>query len=94
MGTQTATKRRRRNTYEAPDMLAMLTRVAKALVRRAAEGDLEAVVALGEAEQTMKRALVDAARAAHSEPNAYSWSEIARELGITRQAAQQRFGFE
>lgn len=90
----TQTTKRRRKEHESPDLVAMLNRVAKALVRRAAEGDLEAVSALREAERAMGNALVDAARAAHEEPNAYSWTEIGRELGMTRQAAQQRFGDE
>jgi hypothetical protein len=92
--TTTTTTRRRKRDHESPDLVAMLNRVAKALVRRAAEGDLEAVSALRQAERTMGSALIEAAQAAHSEPNAYSWTEIGRELGMTRQAAQQRFGSE
>lgn len=81
---------KRKRSYEAPDMLAMIQRVTRALVRRAEEGDLEALTAIAEAERTMHAALDRAIRAAHDGPCAYSWTEIGRELHITRQAAQQR----
>lgn len=82
---------KRNKTYEAPDMEKMVSRVLRGLVRRAEEGDLEAVSALAHIASESRDRLVEAAVAAHSEPNAYSWSEIAHELGITRQAAQLRF---
>lgn len=79
----------RRETYEAPEMGAMLKRFARAMVRRAAEGDLEAVSVLAEVHVAFGDAIADGARAAHE--RGYSWTEIGRELGITRQAARQRF---
>lgn len=81
-----------RREYEAPDMGAMLTRQARALVRRAAEGDLEAMSVLRAAEREMHDALVDAVTENRKGRNAYSWTEIGRELGISRQAAQQQYG--
>lgn len=78
-----------RKTYEAPDMAGFLKRVSKALVRRAAEGDLETLSAIRQVQDDMAVALEAAAQAAHAA--GYSWTEIGRELGMTRQAARQRF---
>jgi hypothetical protein len=77
---------------EAPEIGAMLARMLAALVRRAGAGELDAVVELQALERRAGQALVLAARAAHGEPGRYSWTELGRELGMTRQAAQQRFG--
>jgi hypothetical protein len=83
---------RRRKEYEAEDIAAMLTRMTKALVRRAAEGDTFALVALRQARDDITDAMSDAARALHGDPFNYPWSLIGADLGITRQAAQQMAG--
>lgn len=75
--------------YEAPEIGAMLRRMARAMVRRAAEGDLEAVSVLAEVHTAIGEAIADGARAAHA--RGYSWTEVGAELGISRQAARQRF---
>jgi hypothetical protein len=67
--------------------------MGRALVRRAADGDLDALAALVESRDALDAAIGDAARALHYDfHQPYSWTEIGREVGITRQAAQQRFG--
>lgn len=81
--------KRSKREYEAPDMAGFLRRVSKALVRRAAEGDLETLSAIRQVQDDMAEALERAAQAAHSA--GYSWTEIGRELGMSRQAARQRF---
>ena len=70
----------------------MSRRVLASLVRRAGAGDLDALGELAGLTVHAERALAEAAYLAHAGPAAYSWTEIARELGITRQAARQRFG--
>lgn len=80
---------RRRKEYEAEDIAAMLRRMTKALVRRAAEGDTFALVALRQARRDIDDAMSEAARALHGDPFNYPWSLIGADLGITRQAAQQ-----
>ena len=82
--------RRYRKEYEAPDMEAMINRVVRALVRRAGDLDLEAVGSLARIEQMIHDEAIPAAAQAAHDASGYSWSEIGRELGITRQAAQQR----
>lgn len=82
---------KRGKTYECPDMAAMMKRVARGLVKRAGEGDREALSALADVERAVGDAIVQAARAAHYGPFGYTWSEIADELGVTRQAAHKRF---
>jgi hypothetical protein len=82
----------RKHAYEAPEIGAFLRRMARAMVRRAAAGDLEAVSVLGEVHEAIGQAVAEAAREAHG--FGYSWTEIGRELGITRQAARQRFAGE
>lgn len=76
-------------TYEAPDMAAFLRRTMRAMVRRAAEGDQEVLSALVETRAQLDEALRDAAQALHR--RGHSWAFIGNELGMTRQAAFQRF---
>jgi hypothetical protein len=84
---------RRRKSREALELASFLRRMARALVRRAGEGDLDALTALVQSRDALDTAIGDAARALHYDfRDPYSWGDIARELGITRQAAQQRFG--
>lgn len=71
-------------------MSAFVGRVARAMVRRAAEGDLETLSALAAMQAAIDSAIEEAALAAHDA--GYSWSQVAEELSITRQAAWQRFG--
>lgn len=72
-------------------MAAFVCRVARGMVKRAAEGDLETLSALKTMAAAIDQATADAARALHDQAD-YSWTEVGRELGTTRQAAFQRFG--
>jgi hypothetical protein len=66
--------------------------MSRALVRRAAEGDLDALEVLALARDDLDAAIGDAARALHDEfHDPYSWTEIGRVLGVTRQAARQAY---
>lgn len=75
--------------HEAPEIGAMIGRMVKALARRAAEGDLEAVEQLAALVGTTNDALRTAAQGAHA--FGYSWTELGEATGTTRQAARQRF---
>lgn len=68
---------------------------ARRILRRSGERvatgdtvDLAGLVALREEFERIEVAAVGAMRERHG----YSWAEIGRDLGITRQAAQQRYG--
>ena len=80
------------NTHrETPEYAAMLSRMVRAYGRRLADSDpsdlADAVRIMAELDAAIAQA-VDGLRATHG----FSWADIAAELGITRQAAQQRYG--
>ncbi|WP_327586398.1 hypothetical protein OHA25_04860 [Nonomuraea sp. NBC_00507] len=86
----TLTANRPRRVVENDDYAAFLRRVIRAYGRRIATGDIEALtdaIALAQELDTTIAQAVAGLRAC-----GYSWTEIARPLGITRQAAQQRWG--
>lgn len=75
---------------ETSDYVGMLRRCLKALGRRAAEGDLDALAAFAELDALIPEEMTTAARHAHA--LGFSWTEIGTALGVSRQAARQRFG--
>lgn len=79
-----------KRTYEAPDMTAFVRRVFRGMVKRAGEGDREAISALADMQRELDAALCEAVAQLRAKGN--SWTDVGRELRITRQAAQQRFG--
>lgn len=84
---------RRRVEREPRDLAAMMHRMIRALGRRFDGGDADApdlveFAALRATIDAAEQAAVDALRDRYG----YSWAEIAQPLGITRQAAQMRFG--
>jgi len=83
--TTTHPKRER----EAPELQAAITRLTRALVARAADGDTEALSCLAACDEIVAQAKSEAAAALHQPPWSYSWYMIGSELGITRQGAQQ-----
>lgn len=83
---------RRRKHREALELAAFLRRMGRALVRRAGEGDVLALVALVESRASLDDAIREAAAALYYDsPLELSWGDIGRELGMTRQAARQAF---
>jgi hypothetical protein len=84
------TPRRRRRVTENDEYAAFARRVLRAWARRVAAGDIDAITdmaaAVGELEDAMRQAV------AGLRDKGYSWAEIAARLGVTRQAAQQRWG--
>lgn len=91
-GDGVRSSRRMRPEREAPAIGDMVSRVMRALVRRAEAGDLVALEQLQRLAREADNALAEAARAAHEGPGKYSWTELAYVLGTTRQAVRQRFG--
>lgn len=80
---------------EAPEIGAMVRRMIRALVRRAAEGDTEALEQLANIERELPQAVTVAgwlmATGERMPGDGYSFTELGDVLDISRQAARQRF---
>src|SRR5690349_4439695 len=81
---------RRRNVVENDDYAAFVQRIIRAYARRVAAGDVEALTAMVGLSTLLDEAIGDAVTGLRS--HGYSWTEISDRLGITRQAAHQRWG--
>jgi Homeodomain-like domain len=70
----------------------MFPRLLRAWIRRAGrDGDLDALAALAQHRDEVVAHLADMVTVLRAEPWSYSWQQIAEALGISRQAAQQRW---
>lgn len=84
--------RRRRREREIPDYAAFARRAVRAYGRRVADADPEDLVELVALAGVLDAAVDEAVRGLRRRDGRQaSWSEIGRALGITRQAAQQRY---
>lgn len=82
---------RRRVEVETTEYARFARRIIRAFGRRVADGeplDLAELVAL---RRDMDDVIVEAVRGMR-ETHGWSWAEIARDLGVTRQAAQMTYG--
>lgn len=70
----------------------MVARVLRSMVRRAEGGDIDALEELEVIRRAVDDAARDAARGLIEGPGKYSWGEVGRWLGVSRQAARQRYG--
>lgn len=78
---------------EAVELAAMVRRMLRALVRRAAKGDTTALEALGELEALAPTATTVAMALSHvTHGGYYTYGELAQVTGTSRQAVQQRVG--
>lgn len=77
------------SSVEDEDYAAFVRRAVRGLGRRASE-DPEALAYLASVQQLVHATITDSARALHAA--GFSWAEIARPLGVTRQTAHERFG--
>ena len=84
------TRRRRGRVTENDEYAAFARRVIRAWARRVAAGDIDAVSDMAAAAHELDDALRNAVSGLRGK--GYSWAEIAARLGVTRQAAQQRWG--
>src|SRR3954451_11196777 len=85
-------RKRSRREVENREFDAFVRRILRAYARRVANGDVEALASL-----TALSAEVDAVTrltvaGLRKGPYSYSWSEIAERLGVSKQAAQMRYG--
>jgi hypothetical protein len=86
------TPKRRGRFTENDEYAAFARRVLRGYARRVAKGDVDALAEMtamaGELDAAIRKA-VRGLRAA-----GYSWADIGARVGVTRQAAQQRWGSE
>ena len=84
------TPRRTRRLVENDDYAAFTRRILRAYARRIATGDIEALTLMTDLADEIDSAISQAVTGLRA--SGYSWAEIGSRLGITRQAAQQRWG--
>src|SRR5262245_26780103 len=84
------TPTRRRDVVENDAYAAFARRIVAAYARRVGTGDVEALPALIALSADLDTAIGQAVTGLRG--FGYSWAEIAIRLGVTRQAAQQRWG--
>ena len=86
------TPKRLRRVVENDEYAAFLRRVIRAYSRRVAAGDIEAIADMAATADEMDTAMRDAITGLRQ--IGYSWADIGLRLGVSRQAAQQRWGGE
>jgi hypothetical protein len=84
------TPKRRRRQVENDEYGAFVRRVLRTYARRVGDGDVEALVLMTNLADEIDTAIAEAVKGLRG--CGYSWAEIGAQLGITRQAAQQRWG--
>ncbi|MFC3992700.1 hypothetical protein [Actinoplanes siamensis] len=83
-------KPRRRDVVENDEYAAFVRRIIRAFAKRVATGDVEALRDMVNLSGLLDEAIGDAVTGLRT--HGYSWAEIADRLGISRQAAHQRWG--
>lgn len=86
-------KQRRRHRVETSKFAAFAKRILRAYSRRVGdEADIEALTDLVALSVALDDAIAQAVLGLRRANPPYSWAEIGARLGITKQAAQQRWG--
>jgi hypothetical protein len=81
---------RNKRVVENDEYTAFLRRALRALARRVCGGDIDAITDMAQLSGELDNAIRAAVNGLRD--RGYSWAEIGLRLGVTRQAAQQRFG--
>ena len=84
------TPKRPRRQVENDEYSAFVRRILRAYGRRVGGGDVEALALMLSLADEIDTAIAEAVKGLRY--CGYSWAEIGSRLGITRQAAQQRWG--
>ena len=84
------TSKRPRRLVENDEYGAFVQRILHAYARRVGDGDVEALALMLGVADEIDSAIAEAVKGLRA--CGYSWAEIGSRLGITRQAAQQRWG--
>ena len=85
-------RKRGKRVRENSEYLGFVRRVLTAYGRRVASGDVEALRSLAALTAEVDAVTRLAVVGLRNKPYCYSWSEIADRLGVSRQAAQMRYG--
>jgi hypothetical protein len=86
------TPKRSRRLVENDDYATFLRRVIRAFGRRIGAGDIDALADAAFLSAQLDTTIKNAVTGLRN--RGYSWADIGRQLGVTRQAAQQRYGGE
>lgn len=86
------TSKRRMRVTENDEYAAFLRRAIRAYSRHVGSGDIDALADMTRLADHLDQAITEAVHALRTGPTGYSWADIALRLGISRQAAQQRWG--
>jgi hypothetical protein len=86
------TPERRSRLVENDEYAAFLRRAIRAFGRRIAAGDIDALADAAFLSAQLDTVIKTAITGLRT--RGYSWADIGRQLGVTRQAAQQRWGGE
>lgn len=81
-----------RREVETSDYTLFARRILRAMGRRVSAGDIAALPELVALRDELDTTIDETVVALRSEPWTYSWSQIGEALGISRQAAQKRWG--
>ena len=81
--------KRLRREVENDEYGAFIRRILRAYARRVVDGDVEAFILMTGLADEIDAAIAEAVEGLRA--YGYSWAEIGSRLGITRQAAQQRW---
>ncbi len=84
------TPNRRRRRVENDEYTSFIRRVIRAHAKRVAAGDIDALADMTGLANELDEAIAQAVIGLRK--TGYSWADIAARLGVTRQAAQQRWG--
>src|SRR3954470_10217134 len=85
-------RKRAKRAVENAKFDAFVRRILWAYAGRVAAGDVEALTSLSQLSSEVDAVTRLAVAGLRKAPYSYSWSEIADRLGISKQAAQQRYG--
>jgi hypothetical protein len=83
-------RQRRRDVVENDEYAAFCRRIIRAHAKRVASGDIEALADMAGLSDQLDTAIRDAITGLRA--FGYSWADIGTRLGISKQAAQQRWG--
>src|SRR3954452_19107932 len=85
-------RKRTRREVENAQFDAFVRRILRAYARRVAAGDVEALRSLSQLSSEIDALTRLAVAELRKPPYGYSWQEIADRLGVTKQAAHERYG--